>query len=277
MLKFSTLISIVLMLIYVSLAHVRLQAKVTLQASTNDKIVFSMSPDGCGNSPQLMLPDDACDTPDEIFTMNPDSSDIQQLTSNEVDDSEPIWSPDLTKIAFLSARDGNEHEEVYVMNADGTNPIRLTNNNGLHTDLAWSGNKIAFRTSRDGNSEISVMNDDGSSPINLTNNNSQDYQPAWSPNGQKIAFISDRGGFSDLYVMNVDGSSPVRLTTIGASDYSPSTPQWSPDGSMIAFRNNPNLDLYKINADGTNMTQITVRAGGVFSFAWLANNNQIAY
>src|SRR5829696_2347373 len=62
----------------------------------------------------------------EIFTMEPDGSDIEQLTDNEADDLMPGFSPNGKHITFVSTRDGNE--EVYVMNADGSNQTRLTHN-----------------------------------------------------------------------------------------------------------------------------------------------------
>ena len=75
-----------------------------------------------------------------------------------------------TKIAFVSTRDGNH--EIYVMNADGTNLINLTNHpTAADQHPSWSpdGRKIAFHSYRDGNSEIYVMNADGANPIRLTN------------------------------------------------------------------------------------------------------------
>ncbi len=77
------------------------------------------------------------------------------------------WSPDGTKIAFTSDRDGNF--EIYVMNADGRNPTRLTSDPATDNFPAWSpdGTKIAFDSRRDGNFEIYVMNADGTNPTRL--------------------------------------------------------------------------------------------------------------
>jgi hypothetical protein len=96
-----------------------------------------------------------------------------------------------TKIAFTSARDGND--EIYVMNADGTDPRNLTNDRARDSNPAWSpdGTKIAFVSDRDGNDEIYVMNADGSGQTRMTNSPGQDYYPAWSPDGSHIAFSSD--------------------------------------------------------------------------------------
>lgn len=69
------------------------------------------------------------------------------------------------------------------MNADGSDPINLTNNPATDDNPVWSpdSGKIAFISNRDGNSEIYMMNADGTSPINLTNNDAEDYSPVWSP------------------------------------------------------------------------------------------------
>ena len=128
-----------------------------------------------------------------------------------------------TKIAFSSNRDGNQ--EIYVMNADGTNPINLTNNpaNDLDPFASPDGTKIAFSSNRDGDDEIYVMNADGTNPVNLTNNLADDRgRPIWSPDGTQIFFSSNRDGNQEIYVMNADGSNPVNLTNNPAEDNSPS-------------------------------------------------------
>ena len=80
----------------------------------------------------------------EIYVMNTDGSNQQRLTYNSVDDANPTWSPDGTKIAFVTNRDGNY--EIYVMNADGSNPQRRTYNTASDGSPAWShdGTRIAF-------------------------------------------------------------------------------------------------------------------------------------
>ena len=92
------------------------------------------------------------------------------------------------KIAFTSTRDGNF--EIYVMNSDGTNQTRLTNNSTADFEPSFSpdGSKIAFTSFRDGNSEIYVMNADGTNQTNLSNNSAFDGQPSFSPDGSQIAF-----------------------------------------------------------------------------------------
>ena len=133
-----------------------------------------------------------------------------------------------SKIAFISSRDGNN--DIYVMDADGSNSTNLTNQASLDVDPAWSpdGTQIAFRSTRDGNAEIYVMNAaDGSNPTNLTNHASNDFAPAWSPDATQIAFRSLRDGNAEIYVMNAtDGSNPTNLTMNNPSF--DQQPAWSP-------------------------------------------------
>jgi tol-pal system beta propeller repeat protein TolB len=166
-------------------------------------------------------------------------SDVVRLTNSPGNDYDPVWSPDGSRIAFVSERDDNS--EIYVMNADGSGLVRLTTSKGQDADPSWSpdGGKIAFRSERDGVSEIYVMNADGSNVVRLTNNDNYDGEPEWSPDGAKIAFTRESSCdyyyyydcYRGLFVMNVDGTGVVQLT----SDSYDTTPSWSPDGRWIAF------------------------------------------
>jgi Tol biopolymer transport system component len=181
------------------------------------------------------------------------------------------------KIAFTSERDGNP--EIYVMNADGSAPTRLTNNMAGDYGPAWSANgeKIAFNSDRDGNHEIYVMNADGSAQTNLTNNTAADYYAHWSPDGMKIAFTSERDGNPEIYVMNADGSAPTRLTNNTALD---EAPDWSPDGTKIAFESvrDGNSEIYVMNADGSAQTRLTNNATAFDHFAdWSPDGAKIAF
>ena len=202
-----------------------------------------------------------------ISTVNADGSDLVQLTpSGGFFDRYPDWSPDGAKIVF-ARRTFTVESQIYVMNADGTNAIRITNNSARDYQPSWSpdGTKIAFVSERDGNTEIYVMNADGSNQTRLTNNTEFDWEPAWSPDGSKIAFSSTRdfpgltgnlvSGF-EIYVMSADGSNPVRLTNNTKVD---AGPKWSPDATRIAFRTHRDgIPLvYVMNADGSNQTNIT--------------------
>ena len=161
------------------------------------------------------------------------------------------------QIVFMSDRDGDR--EIYVMDADGQNPRRLTNNPADDYFPSWSpdGKHIAFAAERDGNSEIYLRDADGRSPRNLTKNGHTDWDPSWSPDGEHIAFASERGGTSDIYVMNANSRNPRNLTKKnGLDDWAPS---WSPDGERIAFVSDKgrNFEIYVMDADGRNPRNLT--------------------
>jgi uncharacterized repeat protein (TIGR01451 family) len=162
----------------------------------------------------------------------------------------------LGKIAFSSERDGNR--EIYVMNADGSSQVRVTNNNATEDFPAWSSDssKIVFTSNRDGNVEIYVMNADGNNQVRVTNNSVDDFSPVWSPDGSKIAFTSNRDGNREIYVMNADGNNQVRLTNNTLDD---EFPVWSPDGSKLVFASNRdgNREIYVMNADGSSQVRVT--------------------
>jgi dipeptidyl aminopeptidase/acylaminoacyl peptidase len=200
----------------------------------------------------------------------------RRFTAGPKSDTTPRWSPDGTKLAFVSNREG-EKKQVYVMPTDGGEPMRLTDLKEDAGELAWSpdGTRIAFsarvpdeaydeeddkkrrprRITRaqykldnvgwttDRRTHIFVVPADGSGEaVQLTDGDYEDSTPTWSPDGSRIAFASNREDDWDispngfLYVVDAAGGEPTRLTT-DESAYS--NPAWSPDGRLIACYWNP--------------------------------------
>ena len=210
----------------------------------------------------------------EIYVMDADGSNQQNLTNNPFSDSSPSWSPDGNRIAFDSNRDGPFNREIYMIDADGRNLQRITNNpddDGWADDRypSWSpdGKRIAFGARRDGHFEnkfavtyeIYVMDADGGNQRRLTENRNNDRYPSWSPDGERIVFTADRkGNFEqfDIYVMDADGGNLQNLTQHRAWDWRPS---WSPDGNRIVFesRRDGNAEIYMMDADGGNPHNLT--------------------
>jgi WD40-like Beta Propeller Repeat len=125
--------------------------------------------------------------------------------TNTGNNQDPAWSPDGTKIAFMSTRDG--HSEVYLMNPDGSNVVRLTYNIAAGVGHpAWSGDgaHIAFNCQvESGNRDICAVNPDGAGFVRLTTDSASESGPTWSPDSQSIAFSSSQYGIA---VMSADGS-----------------------------------------------------------------------
>ena len=199
------------------------------------------------------------------------SAPARRFTAGPKADSMPRWSPDGTKLAFVSNRE-HEKKQIYVMPADGGEPIRLTELKEDAGELAWSpdGTRIAFSTrvpddayeeedekkrrprritraqykldnvgwTIDRRRHIFVVPADGSGePVQLTDGDFEHETPTWSADGSRIAFASNREDDWDLspngylYVVDASGGEPRRLTT-DESAYS--HPAWSPDGTVIA-------------------------------------------
>ena len=129
---------------------------------------------------------------------------IADATTNEIEGAETTSN---SKILFSSSRDGNS--EIYIMNMDGSNQKRITNNEFYDGDATWSpdGTKIAFVSDRDGDPEIYIMNADGTNVKRITNSPGEDNSPEWSPDGSMIAFNTGRFGnrSSEILRRNIEG------------------------------------------------------------------------
>jgi Tol biopolymer transport system component len=181
---------------------------------------------------------------------------VRQLTNNALIERFPAISPDGARIAF-SRRVAGGTDDIWVMNADGTEQTNLTNDaaNDLYPNFSPDGTRIVFSSNRrtpDGtvDSEIYVMNADGSDPVALTNNGVLDESPVFSPDGKRIAFTSTRNGNTtgeinnkEIWLMDADGSNPVRLTNNSVED---SKPDWGPVYAWSGA-------LQPINADGSSI------------------------
>jgi Tol biopolymer transport system component len=250
-----------------------------------------------------------------IFTIDPNGTNLQQLTTNQRQNVEPWFSPDGKQLAFNTTRDGDN--AIYIMNSqDGSSPTRVNTGFSYSTWPAWSpdGKKLAFvyldnnesgvatvdlatldvkklthdpcpgdscsiseRPSWSPDSkkivyenyafDIYTINADGTNPVNLTNTASiKETDPAWSPDGKTIAYVSQETGHMEIYLMNPDGTSVRKLTTTDVDANNPYPlfsgafePAWSPDSSTVIFTlaayvsatDSYTYKLYTVKTDGT--------------------------
>jgi len=198
-----------------------------------------------------------------------------------------------SKIVFQTERDGNM--EIYVMNADGSEPTRLTNHPAADTYPAWSplGDRIAYVSDRDGekgadgNGEIYLISPDGTDLTRLTDNDVTDSSPRWTPDGKQLVYHSTRETGRASFIMNADGTDVRRIVP---EDWVAISPSASPDGTMVVVERDAGTDwdfeanesarraqIWIVDLDGSGERQITDTDAYNGFPAWSPDGRQIAF
>ena len=188
----------------------------------------------------------------DVFIMNADGTDVQQLTHG-ADVQSVISSPDGRRIAYITT-DG-----LYLMDTSGDWQTQLLAQQDL-TDLSWSpdGKTIAYAAWNDNASLYNIFTIDVATgeTRQLTDNQVQNFEPSYSPNGKKIAYIEgyyQNGNLNfEVYVMNADGTSQTQVTKDSWYDWEPN---WTPNGQQIIYTSERDVyyGLYTVNPDGSNL------------------------
>jgi tol-pal system beta propeller repeat protein TolB len=185
----------------------------------------------------------------------------------------------ILRLAFVS-QDNTGYREIYVMQGDGSQQMRVTNNQAYNDDPVWSpqGARIAYVSAFLENSDfhdIYVVNIDGSGQTRLTKGGIN-TSPAWSPKSSQIAFVSTLNGNGQINLVNADDLEQMQLTYTGTSDYCPA---WSPDGAKIAFLSTRDGDahIYLMNADGSGQTRLTSTSATEDCPIWSPDGAKIAF
>jgi TolB protein len=190
----------------------------------------------------------------DLYTMNADGSNKRLITDERSIagprkfDQSPAFSPNGRRIVFRRG------VHIYVINTNGSGLSKLPTVFDLEYDPVWSpdGTKIAF-TSQTG--DVVVMDSDGSNPVQITEANDECFDPDWSPDGTRITCV-----YGDVFVMDSDGSNRIQLpgsTQFGMFGWESSA--FSPSGNKIVFaaKRDGDFDIYTMNDDGSEVTQLT--------------------
>jgi len=228
----------------------------------------------------------------DVYTMNPDGSDVRQLTSLTNGNSSfwATWSADGRQIVFSEFPPPDGFGQLWMMNADGSNQHLLLSDPGYDDEapsFSPDGTYVVFASCTSFHNEfpcvIKRVQTDGSglTALTLLHIERGDFYPAYSPDGNAIAFGSfgRDGVIAGLYLMNPDGSD-VRSLTI--PEISAFLPDWSPNGTTLAFSShccNPELpSLYAERADIRRMQRLTHNQGFIdLAPSWSPQGDAIVF
>jgi Tol biopolymer transport system component len=236
---------------------------------------FDLNPDWSPDGTRIAFERDA-GASQAIFIMNADGSDLRQITFDAFPgDMDPAWSPDGTRIAVerfdsVAGRDG-----IYIMSADGSHPIQVTQSDALlgeNVEPQWApdGTKLVFEAATDTKGHaLFTVNLDGSGVRRLTPWRIDAVHPDWSPDGRSIVFEApDRddappGTSANIYTIRADGSHLTAVTRFQGGAVNAVNAAWAPDGRKIVFVQIPGsgpfgyADIFTMNGDGSEIRQVT--------------------
>lgn len=227
------------------------------------KIAFTSDPNNDGES--------------EIYTMNIDGTGQVRITNNPGQDEDPVFSPDGSQIAFDS------ESEIYLMRPDGSNRVKVPNTGGV-VSLSFTpdGQRMAFGSSRDGNTDVYLVDTDGANLQRLTFGTQTAWYPSVSPDGQQVAFGSFRDWQWGVHLMHIDGT----FETSRIAEADAGRVNWGPGASLPSDITAPTTNLSTVLAspDGTNgwfkttpTVTLTSNEAGSTKYRWESDSTDTVY
>lgn len=177
-----------------------------------------------------------------LFAYHPSDLSLTHLTNHPWDDIHPAVSPDGSRLAYSSRRNG--FWDIYIFNFEDGSSTRVTDSLAYDGNPTWApdGQWLGYESYKNGNLDIYIqsLTDLSLPPVQLTSDPAPDFNPAWSPLGDEIAFVSSRSGESEIWTAAID-QLDNRFKNISRSpDSQDSNPAWSPDGSLLGWTSNMN-------------------------------------
>jgi dipeptidyl aminopeptidase/acylaminoacyl peptidase len=232
----------------------------------------------------------------DIWVMDADGANQTNLTNTaEIDEGQPDWSPDGTRIAFTwrANPDAGGLAEIHVMDAnpstnDAANLTNTPDFNEYQPSWAPSGAQLAFVREVPGEifseqPDIFVMDADGGNATNITQTDASEHYPAWSPDGTKIAFAGVREGGWEILTMDPNGQNEQILTGDGLDAFD-EAPEWSPDSTKLVFMKQSQAagccerwEIWAVNRDGSGDTNLTNHPSDDMGPSWSPDGSEITF
>ena len=233
-----------------------------------------------GSAESVLFAGSAFDKNPEIYSMNPDGSNVRRLTTDSTTfKTDPNFAPGNRKFVFVRSMPFSGFTELWTANADGSKQTQLTSLGRSVYQPRYSpdGSKIAFVAEVELDNEIFVINADGTGLQRITYAPGDDNSPTWTPDGSRIAFESRRGGIQGIYSMTAGGLDVKLLldcTGIGCSSVA-----YSPDGSKIAAAASDarNILVYDIAAKVIQRVGPTMTGSSSSRPTWTKDGTQVLF
>jgi TolB protein len=220
----------------------------------------------------------------EIWGMDYDGQNQHQITHLGAISLSPRVSPDNSRIAFASLGRGGWAIRMYSLDLDRMVSFPAGTAGGSNESPAWSGNgtKIAFSSSRSGDSEIWMADASGGHLRRITSFHGPDVSPAWNPRtNEQLAWVGGRTGLPQIYIMDQDGANVQRMTDGGYAI----SPSWSPNGQFLTFSWNRKYgpgapggqDIYVMDIASKRWLQLTHAAGSNDYPSWAPDGRHIVF
>ena len=181
-----------------------------------------------------------------------------------------------TRIAYVSDKSG--YKELYNMDYDGANPMKITADRSICLSPAWrpDGKMLVYVSYRDRNPDLYGLDMETGKRWKISGSEGLNISPAWSPDGKRLALALSKDGSAEIYTIGIHGTNPERLT-YGA--YDNVSPAWAPNGRELAFNSGRagSPQLYIMNADGTDVRRITFEGAYNASPNWSPRGDKIVF